>query len=180
MKPASGLEKSFDLKSFVRDIPDFPKPGVLFKDITPLLGDAQAFRHAVDAIVDPHRSHKITHVVCVEARGFIFGSAAAAALGVGFVPIRKKGKLPYRTFDAAYDLEYGAGILSVHQDALSPNDRVLIVDDLLATGGTVGAVAQLIEQCGARIEGIAFLVELDFLGGRNKLTRYPIHSVLRY
>lgn len=178
MKPAAGLEK--DLKSFVRDIPDFPKPGVLFKDITPLLKDAQAFRRAVEAIIAPHRSQHITHVVCVEARGFIFGSAAAAALGVGFVPIRKQGKLPFKTFDAAYDLEYGAGVLSVHQDALGTGDRVLIVDDLLATGGTVGAVAKLIEQCGARIEGLAFLVELDFLAGRKKLTGYPIHSVLRY
>ena len=178
MSPAAGFQ--IDLKNYVRDIPDFPKPGVLFKDITPLLKDAQAFRVAVESIIAPHRSQKITHVVCVEARGFIFGSAAAAALGVGFVPIRKQGKLPYKTYDAAYDLEYGAGVLSVHQDALGPDDRVLIVDDLLATGGTVGAVAKLIEQCGAKIEALVFLVELDFLNGRKKLGTYPIHSVLRY
>lgn len=173
-------ELGADLKSFVRDIPDFPKPGVLFKDITPLLGDAHAFRRAVDALIIPFRSHKITHVVCVEARGFIFGSAVAASLGVGFIPIRKQGKLPHKTFDAAYDLEYGAGVLCVHQDALGKADHVLIVDDLLATGGTVGAVAKLIERCGARIEGMSFLVELDFLNGRKKLGTYPIHSVLRY
>ncbi|MBP9733663.1 MAG: adenine phosphoribosyltransferase [Candidatus Omnitrophica bacterium] len=168
------------LKSFVRDIPDFPKPGILFKDITPLIRNAVAFRAAVDALIAPFRDKKITHIVCVEARGFIFGSAAATALGAGFVPIRKQGKLPYRTFDVAYDLEYGTGVLSMHQDALGAEDRVLIVDDLLATGGTVGAVAKLIEQCGAKIEGITFLVELEFLAGRAKLGAHPAHSVLKY
>lgn len=178
MKPA--LQTEIDLKSYVRDIPDFPKPGILFKDITPLIRDAKAFRRAVEALIEPFKDRGITHVVCVEARGFIFGSAAAVALGAGFVPIRKQGKLPYKTYDVAYDLEYGTGVLSMHQDALSNTDRVLIVDDLLATGGTVGAVAKLIEQCGAKIEGISFLVELEFLAGRKKFGTHPIHSVLRY
>lgn len=178
MKPAPGI--AIDLKAFVRDIPDFPKPGILFKDITPLIKDARAFRAAVDALIAPFRDRGITHIVCVEARGFIFGSAAATALGAGFVPIRKQGKLPYKTYDVAYDLEYGTGVLSVHQDAVGREDRVLIVDDLLATGGTVGAVAKLIEQCGARIEGLSFLVELEFLNGRKKLGNHVAHSVLRY
>jgi adenine phosphoribosyltransferase len=178
VKPVHGTE--IDLKTFVRDIPDFPKPGILFKDITPLIKDARAFRAAVDALITPFRSRDITHIVCVEARGFIFGSAAAAALGAGFVPIRKQGKLPYKTYDVAYDLEYGTGVLSVHQDAVGAQDRVLIVDDLLATGGTIGAVAKLIERCGARIEGLSFLVELEFLNGRKKLGGRAAHSVLRY
>lgn len=176
----SSAEIATDLKSYVRDIPDFPKPGILFKDITPLIRDAQAFRRAVDALIAPFRDRGVTHVVCVEARGFIFGSAAATALGAGFVPIRKQGKLPYKTYDVAYDLEYGTGVLSMHQDALNAQDRVLIVDDLLATGGTVGAVAELIQKCGARIEGVTFLVELEFLGGRKKLGSHPVHSVLKY
>ncbi len=178
MKPAAEIEN--DLKCFVRDIPDFPKPGILFKDITPLIKDAGAFRRAVEALIAPFKDRRITHVVCVEARGFIFGSAAAVALSAGFVPIRKQGKLPYKTYDVAYDLEYGTGVLSMHQDALGPQDRVLIVDDLLATGGTVGAVARLIEQCGAKIEGISFLVELEFLSGRKKLGAHAAHSVLKY
>lgn len=178
MKSAADIAN--DLKTYVRDIPDFPKPGILFKDITPLIRDADAFRRAVDALIAPYKDRGITHVVCVEARGFIFGAAAAVALGAGFVPIRKQGKLPYKTFDVAYDLEYGTGVLSMHQDALKPEDRILVADDLLATGGTVGAVVKLIEKCGARVEGISFLVELEFLNGRRKFDGHSVHSVLKY
>ncbi|MFT5206632.1 MAG: adenine phosphoribosyltransferase [Candidatus Omnitrophota bacterium] len=169
-----------DYKSFIRDVPDYPKKGITFKDITPLLSNANAFSSAVKAMVKPFENHKISKVVCVEARGFIFGAAIANYLGVGFTPVRKLGKLPYKTNDIKYDLEYGQDTLSIHQDALTNMDSVLIVDDLLATGGTVLAAVKLIEDLGATIVGASFLIDLSFLGGRAKMPPFQIETVLEY
>lgn len=167
------------LKECIRDISDFPKKGIIFKDITTLLREGDKFRTAVDAIVKNFRSKKIDAVVSVEARGFIFGSAVAYKLGVGIIPVRKKGKLPYRTYSITYDLEYGQDTLEVHQDAFKKGSRILIVDDLLATGGTVRAVADLVEKMGGKIAGIAFLIELLPLNGRDKLKSYPVFSLIK-
>jgi len=171
---------ALDLKSIIRDVPDFPKPGVIFKDITPVLMDENAFRQAVEAMASPFRDKGVTRVVCVEARGYIFGAAIALLLYAGFIPVRKKGKLPRETYEASYDLEYGQDTLTVHKDALQDKDRVLIVDDLLATGGTIAATLELLGNFKAEVEGIAFLVELKFLNGRQKLPGRNIHSVLQY
>ncbi len=168
------------LKKLVRDIPDFPKKGILFKDITTVLQDGKAFRSIVDAVADHYRAANVAHVVCIEARGFVLGSAVAYALGCGLVPVRKKGKLPWKTFEASYELEYGTDHLQIHCDGVAKNEKVLIVDDLLATGGTVGAVVKLMERCGADIAGLAFFIELSFLGGRAKLDSHPIYSVIQY
>lgn len=168
-----------ELKSYVRDIPDFPKKGIIFKDITTLLKDKLAFRQAVDRIADEFKDKKIDLVISVEARGFIFGSAVAYKLGTGVVPVRKKGKLPYKTYSASYGLEYGSDTLEIHQDALKKGDRVLIVDDLLATGGTTRAVADLVEKMGGQIAGIAFAIELTPLKGREKFKGYPILSLIK-
>lgn len=168
------------LKAAIRDIPDFPKPGILFKDITPLVRDPATLRLAVHQLLHPFLGQNITAVAGMEARGFIFGSLVAWELGVGFVPLRKPGKLPYNVQTIAYDLEYGSASLEVHEDAIAPGDRVLLIDDLLATGGTALASAQLVEQLGAQIAGCAFVVELDFLQGRDKLKDYFVHSVLHY
>jgi adenine phosphoribosyltransferase len=168
------------LQRYIRDIPDYPKPGILFRDITPLLGDSQAWPASIRLLADPFRSRGIQKVAAVEARGFIFGSALALELGCGFVPIRKKGKLPWKTNAASYALEYGTDTLEVHCDAFSPGESVLIVDDLLATGGTVSAVRKLIEGQGALIHGCSFLIELDFLQGRANLPGLAIHSVIHY
>ncbi len=168
------------LKARLRDIPDFPKPGILFKDITPIVQDAECLRIAVQALSQPYLGQGITAVAGMEARGFIFGSLVAWELGVGFVPLRKPGKLPYDVQSISYDLEYGSATLEVHTDAVSAGDRVLIVDDLLATGGTARASCTLIETLGAEVAACAFMVELDGLGGREKLDRWPIHSLLRY
>ncbi len=154
------------LKDFIRKIPDFPKKGILFRDITTLLKDKKRFRQAVDAIADRYLGKNIDAVVSVEARGFILGAAVAYKLGVSMVPVRKKGKLPFRTYEVTYDLEYGQDTLAVHQDAINPGDRVLIVDDLLATGGTTGATIELVEKLKGEIVGIAFLIELTELKGR--------------
>lgn len=169
-----------ELKSFIRDIPDFPQPGILFRDITPLLGDRQALDAAIAALVEPFTDDRIDLVAAVEARGFIFGSAVARALGAGFVPIRKQGKLPWRTAQVSYDLEYGRDTLEVHRDALHPGSRVLMIDDLLATGGTMAAACKLMESLDAQIAGLTFLVELTGLTGRDKLGEYRIHSVIKY
>ena len=158
-----------DLATYIRDIPDFPQEGIVFKDITPLLADAQAFRKAVDTIGDRFADSGVTKVMGAEARGFIFGGALAYTLGAGFVPARKPGKLPWNTARAEYDLEYGTDALEVHADALGPDDVVLIVDDVLATGGTAAAKAILATSTGATVAGFAFLIELDFLHGRDKL-----------
>lgn len=158
-----------DLADYIRDIPDFPSEGIMFKDITPLLADAGAFRKAVDTIAEQYVTARVTKVMGAEARGFIFGGALAYTLGAGFIPARKPGKLPWNTSRAEYDLEYGTDALEVHSDALGPDDTVLIVDDVLATGGTAAAKAMLAKSTGAQVAGFAFLIELDFLNGRQKL-----------
>jgi len=168
------------LKAKVRDIPDFPKPGILFKDITPLVKDPAALRLTVHQLLHPFLGENISAVAGMEARGFIFGSLVAWELGVGFVPLRKPGKLPYDVQTVGYDLEYGSAALEVHIDALSAGDRVLLIDDLLATGGTARASCELVENLGAEIAACAFVVELDSLGGRNQLAKYRVHSLLRY
>lgn len=174
MKNTQHLEKA------IRNIPDFPKPGILFRDITTLLKDKKAFKTAVDAIVKKYKNKKIGKVVGVESRGFIVGAAVAYKLGAGFVPARKKGKLPCETLSVTYELEYGTDTLEIHKDALDARDRVLIVDDLIATGGTVGGVIELVEQFKSRIVGIAFIIELVDLKGKDKLKGYPMSSLVKY
>jgi adenine phosphoribosyltransferase len=169
-----------DLKSYMRSIPDFPTPGILFWDITPLLADADALRAAIDGLTEPFKDHGVDIVAAVEARGFIFGSAVARALGAGFVPIRKKGKLPFETHAVSYGLEYGKDTIEIHTDAITPGTKVLMVDDLLATGGTVAAACELIEKLGGDIVGVTFLIELAELAGREKLKSYNIHTVMTY
>jgi adenine phosphoribosyltransferase len=166
------------LASRLRDVPDFPTPGIVFKDLTPLLADVDAFRYSVDAIADHAAGLTIDKVVGVEARGFIFGAAVAYRLGAGFVPVRKPGKLPYRTVAETYDLEYGVDALEAHEDALVEGDAVLIVDDVLATGGTAAAACRLVERLGGQVAGLAFVVELGFLGGRAKLVDHDILSLI--
>ena len=173
------LSKS-DLKDRIRDIPDFPKEGIIFKDITTLLKDGDAFKKSVDLLASKFKKERVDYVVGVEARGFIFGAALAYKLGAGFVPVRKKGKLPAKTRSITYDLEYGKDVLEIHEDALGPNTRVLIVDDLLATGGTIKAVSDLVKGQKATIAGVAFLVELKFLRGKDKLKDLPVYSVIKY
>jgi len=168
------------LKNFIRDVPDFPKPGILFKDITPLLKDAQALKEAVTLLAQQYEGQRIDFVAGIESRGFIFATAVAIRLGAGFIPVRKKGKLPHKTRQVTYDLEYGQDTLEIHEDAVTSGDRVLIVDDLLATGGTAGAVADLLEASGAHIVSAAFLVELEFLNGRKKMRDIPVHSLIHY
>jgi adenine phosphoribosyltransferase len=157
------------LKDHIRDIPDFPQAGVTFKDLTPLLAHAQAFASAVKAIALPFETSGITKVVGIEARGFIVAAPVAVTLAAGFVPVRKRGKLPWRTEQATYDLEYGSDALEIHQDAVAPGDRVLIVDDVIATGGTAAAAVELVERLGGAVVGLGFLAELVFLGGRQRL-----------
>lgn len=169
-----------ELTKFIRSIPDFPTKGILFRDITPLLADAEALKCAIDLLTAPFKNKEIDVIAAVEARGFIFGSAVAKALGAGFVPIRKKGKLPYRTESISYGLEYGKDTIEVHQDAIKPGAKVLMVDDLLATGGTMAAACKLIEKLGGNIAGLTFLVELSELNGREQLGNYTIHSVISY
>jgi adenine phosphoribosyltransferase len=175
----STIKKS-DLKKHIRDIPDFPKEGIIFKDITTLLKQKDAFRKSIDLLAKKFKKENIEYVVGVEARGFIFGSAIAYKLGAGFIPVRKKGKLPHKTKRITYDLEYGSDALEIHEDAVAAGSRVLIVDDLLATGGTIKAVCDLVKNQGAVIAGVAFLVELGFLKGKNKLKDLPIYSVIKY
>jgi adenine phosphoribosyltransferase len=169
-----------DLAGHIRDIPDFPKPGILFKDITPLLLDAEALSAAVEQLAGWARPLEVDFVVAAEARGFILGAAIARELGVGFVPARKPGKLPHDTISAEYILEYGVDALEMHADALADGARVLLHDDLLATGGTAQALAELIEGTGANVVGCAFLVELAFLQGRARLAGYDVHTLLSY
>ncbi len=167
-----------DLEQYIRDIPDFPKEGVVFKDITPLLASADGFRGAIDTIAAEYADAGVTKVMGAEARGFIFGGALAYKLGAGFIPARKPGKLPWNTTSHAYALEYGTDSLEVHTDAFSADDIVLIVDDVLATGGTAAAKAMLVEKMGATVAGFAFLIELDFLDGRSKLGEPKIISLI--
>lgn len=168
------------LKQIIRDVPDFPKPGILFRDITPLLADTESLQIAVQALVEPFREAGITAVAGMEARGFIFGGLVADELGASFVPLRKPGKLPYETISETYELEYGMASLEVHTDALDANDRVLVIDDLIATGGTAVAACRLVERLGAGVAGLAFVIELDGLNGRELLGDYHVHSLLHY
>lgn len=158
-----------ELSSYIRDITDWPKEGIVFKDITPLLASPEGFRKAIDTLCSEYENIGVTKVMGAEARGFIFGGALAYKLGAGFVPARKPGKLPWNTTKVTYDLEYGTDSLEVHSDAFGPGDKVLIVDDVLATGGTASAKAALVKETGAEVVGFAFLIELDFLGGRDRL-----------
>lgn len=168
------------LQKAIREVPDFPKAGILFYDITPILADAKLFQQSVDVLCERHMKQKPKAVAAIDARGFIFGAAVAQKLGVGFIPIRKKGKLPFKTLDESYDLEYGSATISVHVDAVKKGDTILIVDDLLATGGTAAASARLIERLGGKIMEIAFLIELAGLKGRAKLAGYPVYSAIVY
>lgn len=168
------------IASHIRNIPDFPEPGIQFKDITPLLKNAAVLKDTVDALSEPYRQQSITAVAGMESRGFIFGSLVAAELNVGFIPLRKPGKLPYQTESVSYDLEYGSAELHMHIDAVEPSHRILLVDDLIATGGTAVASCQLIEKLGAEIAACAFVIELDFLNGREHLKQYDIHSLIHY
>ena len=168
------------LKETIRDVPDFPKKGIIFKDITTLLKDAASYREAVDALVRSVKSKDSDLIVGIESRGFIFGSVVAYQLGIGFAPIRKKGKLPAKTQSVTYALEYGEDTIEIHEDAISSGTKVLIVDDLLATGGTAQAVVQLVEKLGGSVVGLAFLIELDFLHGRKKLAGYDILTLMHF
>jgi adenine phosphoribosyltransferase len=169
-----------DIERAIRNVPDFPKPGIQFKDITPVLADAQLFSGSIDLLTENFKPGSVDAVVGIDARGFIFAAAAAVKLQAGFVPIRKKGKLPYQTHEQQYDLEYGTATVAVHVDALNPGSRVLLIDDLLATGGTAAAAAALVKGLGAQILEIAFLIELGFLNGRQKLKDYPVRSLIVY
>nr|WP_240598973.1 adenine phosphoribosyltransferase [Euzebya tangerina] len=167
-----------DLTTYIRDVPDFPEPGIVFKDITPLLGDPAALEAAVMALCSPYREARLDLVAGIESRGFIFGTAVARELGVGFTPVRKAGKLPRDTHEVSYDLEYGSATLEVHTDAITPGARVLVVDDVLATGGTAAATCELVKRSGGVLSGVAVLIELVFLGGRQRLSGTPVSSVL--
>ena len=169
-----------DLKSLIREVPDFPKPGILFKDITTLVGDAGGLRRAIACLAEPFRDARIDKVVGIESRGFIFGAAVADRLGAGFVPARKPGKLPASTVRIDYALEYGTDALEMHEDAIGADQRVLIVDDLLATGGTARATADLVTGRGARVHAFAFLVELDALRGRERLAGHDVFAAVHY
>ncbi len=168
------------LEAYIRNIPDFPEPGVQFKDITPLVKDPAMLRLAVHQLIHPFLGEDITAIAGMEARGFIFGSLAAWDLGISFIPLRKPGKLPYDVESMSYDLEYGSASLEVHIDALEKGDKVLLVDDLLATGGTAAASCELVEKLGAEVVACAFVIELDFLKGREKLSKHNIHSLIHY
>ncbi|MDD5465335.1 MAG: adenine phosphoribosyltransferase [Candidatus Omnitrophica bacterium] len=168
------------LEKSIRNIPDFPKPGILFRDVTTLIQNKTAFKKAVDLLAKRYKAKGFDKVVGVEARGFIFGAAVAYKIGAGFVPVRKKGKLPFKTISATYQLEYGTDTLEIHQDAISPGEKVLIIDDLLATGGTVKAVTELVGQLGGKISGIGFVIELVDLKGKDKLKDYPVFSLIKF
>jgi len=168
-----------DLKSFIRDVPDFPKPGILFKDITPLLADPAALKAVCDRLAEPFAGKRVTKVVGIESRGFIFGAPVAERLGAGLVPIRKPGKLPAETVSQSYELEYGTDTIEIHADAIAPGEKVLLIDDLLATGGTMAAGADLVTKLGGEIVGIAFVIELCFLHGREKLEDCDVHSLIK-
>src|SRR3989441_7340217 len=169
---------SIEIERAIRNIPDFPKAGIQFKDITPVLADARLFSGCIDLLADSLKPGEVDAVVGIDARGFIFAAAAAVKLRAGFVPVRKKGKLPYQTHEEEYELEYGTATVAVHVDALKPGSRVLLIDDLLATGGTAAAAAALVQRLGAQILEISFLIELSFLAGRDKLKNYPVRSLV--
>ena len=179
-RTAEAREGVLDLRSLIREVPDFPQAGILFRDITPLLGDPEGLQAAVEALAVPFTGSGVDYVAGIEARGFLLGPAVAASLGAGFVPIRKQGKLPREAVREEYQLEYGRAVIEAHRDALGPGDRVLVLDDVLATGGTARAACRLVESLGARIVGLAFLVEIGPLGGRRRLEPYRIESVVHY
>lgn len=168
------------LRDSVRDVPDFPKPGILFKDITTVLADGALFTSAIDTFLKANEGRRIDKVAGIDARGFIFGAAVAYQLGVGFVPIRKKGKLPYKTESVAYTLEYGEAVVEMHVDAIAKGEKVVLIDDLLATGGTAAAAARLIEKMGGELVEAQFFIELEFLKGRERLKPFPVRSFLKY
>jgi|SRR5438445_9711875 len=169
-----------EIERAIRNIPDFPKPGIQFKDITPLLADSRLFAGSIELLTNHFKPGDVDAIVGIDARGFIFAAAAAIRLQAGFIPIRKKGKLPYQTHEQEYDLEYGSNVVAIHVDALKTGSRVLLIDDLLATGGTAAAAAELVKRLGAQILEISFLIELKFLNGREKLKGYPIRSLVVY
>ena len=177
---SGGQETTMDLASMIRDVPDFPVEGILFKDITTLLSDAEAFRYVIASMTERFRDEGIDLVVAIESRGFIFGAPLAYHLGAGFVPVRKPGKLPAEKISQEYSLEYGTNVLEIHTDAISPGHKVLVVDDLLATGGSVRATVDLVERLGGEIVGIAFLIDLTFLNGMKKLEGYDVYSMIQY
>lgn len=177
----TGADTRLDqIRTAIRDVLDFPKPGIVFKDITPVLADAGLLRATIDVLSERHRHSRIDRIAAIDARGFLLGAAVADRLGAGLILIRKQGKLPYTTFDQSYDLEYGTGTLSMHTDAVRPGDRILLIDDLLATGGSAAAAAHLLEKGGGLIAEIEFLVELSFLEGRKRLSGYPVFSAIMY
>ena len=169
-----------DLTPYIRNVPDFPKPGIQFKDITTLVANVEAFRYVIDTWKKRYSNQNVSVIAATDARGFIFGGALAYAMGIPFVPVRKKGKLPWDKISASFDLEYGSDCLELHVDALKPGDRVVLVDDLLATGGTMGAVADLVRQLGAEIFEMTFFIELTGLNGRDKLSGVPVHSLIAF
>lgn len=169
-----------DLKSYIRSIPDFPKPGILFYDITTLLQSAEAFGHVIDTLVDRYKDQEIDVIAGIESRGFIFGAPLAYELKIPFVPVRKVGKLPHETFSKEYELEYGTNIIECHKDAFNPGDKVLIVDDLIATGGTARATADLIEDCGALVHELVCIIELSFLPWKDKMGNHNVYSLIQY
>ncbi|MFO1488814.1 MAG: adenine phosphoribosyltransferase [Verrucomicrobiota bacterium] len=169
-----------DIARSIRNVPDFPKPGIQFKDITPVLADARLFNGCIDLLTEGFKPGDVDAVVGIDARGFIFAAAAALKLGAGFVPVRKKGKLPYQTHEQSYDLEYGSATVAMHVDALSRGSRVLLIDDLLATGGTASAAIALVEKLGGKILESSFLIELKFLDGRKRLGGHPVRSIVTY
>lgn len=169
-----------DLSEYIRNIPDFPQPGIQFKDITTLLNNGPAFQQVSQMLIDRYREHAIDVVIGIESRGFIFGAPVAYGLGIGLVPIRKPGKLPAETYHMEYELEYGTNTIEIHRDAFQPGARVLIIDDLLATGGTMAAACTLVEKMGGTVVELAFLIELTFLHGRDKLEKHPVYSMIQY
>jgi adenine phosphoribosyltransferase len=173
-------ETTMDLKQHIREVPDFPKPGILFYDITTLLGNPDAFRHTIDILAERYGDQGIDAVVAIESRGFIFGGALADRLRCSFVPVRKPGKLPWKVHSATYELEYGSDTLCIHEDAVEGKKKVIVLDDLLATGGTAAATGKLVRECGAEVAEFAFVVELTFLNGRQKLKGENVFSILQY
>jgi len=169
-----------DLKQKIRNVPDFPKKGIVFRDITPLVRDSEALKYSVETMAGHYNGKEVDAILGAEARGFIFGSAAAYKMGIGFIPVRKPGKLPFKTCSASYNLEYGKNILEMHTDAVNDGDKILIVDDLIATGGTARAMAELVEKMGGEVVGFCFLVELEFLNPRKILEGYDIFSLVKY
>jgi adenine phosphoribosyltransferase len=180
---AAKIRKSevlMDLAKIIRDVPDFPEKGIIFKDITTLLKNKEALKYVIDSMVDRYRDKQIDKIVAIESRGFIFGGAVAYLLGCGFVPARKPGKLPAEKISESYTLEYGTNTLEIHTDAIEEGDRVLVIDDLLATGGTAAAVAKMVERLKGKVVAIEFLIELEFLNGREKVKNYNVNSYIRY